>query len=182
MAKQGDKITNDRTGQTMIFLQTGKEKAGALLEIESFNPRSDMREPIHIHPTQDSSSKVISGVLHFWINGKEQVVKPGEKIEIPAGVPHCFWNEDETVAHSIQQFKPAQHIDEFFESFFALARDGKLDNKGMPPFMQLPLLGLKHKNDIRVLSPPWMVQLLTYWLLAPVSYILGYRSSYKSSK
>ncbi len=182
MAKQGDKITNPRTGQTMIFLQTGNETNGQLLEIETFNPRSEMREPIHIHPKQESSARVISGKLHFLVDGKEHIVGPGGKIVIPAGVPHCFWNEDETEAHSVQQFIPAQHIDEFFESYFALARDGKLNDKGMPPFLQLPLMGLKHKDDIRVVSPPWTVQLLTYLILAPISFLIGYRANYYSKK
>jgi hypothetical protein len=166
----------------MIFLQTGKETNGQLLEIESFNPKSDMREPIHIHPRQESAAKVISGRLHFLVNGKEQIVGPGEKIVILAGAPHCFWNEDNLEAHSIQQFSLALHIDEFFESFFALANDDKLSDKGMPPFLQLPLMGLKHKDEIRVVSPPWAVQLLSYWLLAPISYLLGYSANYYSKK
>jgi quercetin dioxygenase-like cupin family protein len=180
MAKQGDKIINERTGQKMIFLKTGRETNGQLLEIESFNPKSDMREPIHVHPKQESSANVITGKLHFWVNGKEQIIGPGEKIIIPAGAPHFFWNEDDAEAHSIQQFSPALHIDEFFESFFALSNDGKLSDKGMPPFLQLPLMGLKHQDDIRVTSPPWAIQLITYWILAPFSYLLGYRSYYYS--
>lgn len=180
VAKQGDIITNPRTGQKMIFIKTGKETNGQLLEIESFNPKSDMREPIHVHPRQESSAKVISGKLHFLVNGKEQIIGPGEKITIPAGVPHCFWNEDDVKAHSVQQFSPALHIDEFFESYFALAKDDKLSDKGMPPFLQLPLMGLKHKDDIRVVSPPWAVQLLTYWMLAPISFLMGYRARYFS--
>lgn len=182
MARQGDKITNARTGQTMIFLQTGKETNGRLLEIESFNPKSDMREPMHLHPKQESSAKVITGKLHFLVNGNEQIIGPGESTTIPAGARHCFWNEEDVVAHSIQQFKPALHIDEFFETFFALAGDGKLSAKGMPPFLQLPLMGLKHKDEIRVVSPPWPVQLLTYWILAPVSYLTGHRAKYISGK
>jgi len=182
MANQGDKIINARTGQTMIFIQTGKETNGKLLEIESFNPKSDMREPIHIHPKQESSVKVISGKLNFLVNGKEQIIGPGEQIIIAAGVPHCFWNAEDIVAHSVQHFSPALHIDEFFESFFNLAKDGKLSDKGMPPFLQLPLMGLKHKNEIRVTSPSWAIQLLTYWILAPVSFLMGYRAIYKSKK
>lgn len=182
MAKRGDSITNARTGQRMIFLTTGKETNGNLLEIDSFNPRTDMREPIHIHPRQESSAEVISGKLHFLVSGKEQILVPGAKIVIPAGVPHCFWNEDDEEAHSIQRFSPALTIDEFFETFFALGRDGKLNNKGMPPFLQLPLMGLKHKNDIRVTNPPWAVQLVTYLILAPISFLMGYRSAYRSAK
>lgn len=180
MAKQGDEIANARTGQKMIFLQTGKETNGQLLEIESFNPKSVMREPIHVHPKQESAAKVISGKLHFMVNGKEQIIGPGENINIPAGAPHCFWNEDDTEAHSVQQFSPALHIDAFFESYFSLANDGKLSDKGMPPFLQLPLMGLKHKNEIRVTNPPWPLQLLTYWILAPISFLMGYKDSYYS--
>lgn len=182
MPKQGDKITNARTGQTMVFLQTGKETNGTLLEIETFNPKSDMKEPIHIHPKQESSAKVISGRLHFLVNGKEKIVGSGEKIIIPAGAPHCFWNEDDTVAHAVQQFSPALHIDEFFESFFALAQDGRLNEKGMPPFLQIPLMGLKHRGDIQLTTPPWVLQLLTYWILAPFCYLIGYRAKYSSNK
>lgn len=182
MAKQGDEITNKRTGQRMIFLRTGKETNGQLLEIESFNPKTDMREPIHIHPKQKSSGQVISGRLHFLVDGHERIVGPGERIDIPAGAPHCFWNEDDAEAHSIQQFSPALHIDEFFESFSALANDNKLSASGMPPFLQLPLMGLKHKDEIRVVSPPWAVQLVTYGLLAPICFLLGYRAHYHSKK
>lgn len=182
MAKQGDQIINKRTGQRMHFLKTGRETHGSLLEIESFNPKSDLREPIHIHPFQESSAQVISGTLHFLVDGREQILGEGEKIVIPAGVPHCFWNEDDREAHSIQQFLPALHIDEFFESFFALANDGRLDKQGMPPFLLLPLLGLKHRHDIRVTKPPWAVQLVTYWILAPISFLLGYRATYRAKK
>lgn len=182
MAKQGDVITNARTGQRMIFLKTGKETNGNLLEINSFNPKTEMMEPIHVHPRQESSAEVIAGKLHFLVNGKEQVLGPGEKIVIPAGAPHRFWNEDEEEAESVQRFSPALTIDEFFETFFALANDGKLKDDGMPPFLQLPLMGLKHKNDIRVISPPWALQLVTYVILAPIGFLMGYRSSYKSTK
>ena len=182
MVKQGDKIANARTGQRMIFLKTAKETNGDLLEIDSFNPKTDLREPIHIHPKQESSAEVISGKLHFLVNGKEQIIGPGECITIPAGVPHCFWNEDNIEAHSIQRFSPALTIDEFFETFFALSRDGKLNEKGIPAFLHASLIMLKHKNDIRVTNPPWAIQLLTYYTLAPFGLLMSYRGNYVSTK
>jgi hypothetical protein len=38
------------------------------------------------------------------------------------------------VAHSVQHFSPALLIDEFFESFFDLAKDGKLSDKEIAIF------------------------------------------------
>src|SRR5674476_1005775 len=127
MIKQGDKIVNPRTGQIMIFKTTGKESNGALLEIESFNPVSNEREPIHIHPKQESSIEVLSGILHVWVNGKEHILTPNQRIVVPAGIPHCFWNEGPEEVYHVGTFSPALNIAEFFDSFFALARDGQLN-------------------------------------------------------
>ena len=84
MAKQGEKITNARTGQTMIFLKTAKETNGELLQIECFSPPSEAREPEHIHPYQVNSFNILSGSCVFSVNGKEQIVVAGEEISIPS--------------------------------------------------------------------------------------------------
>lgn len=78
--KQGEKITNSRTGQIMIFLKTGAETNGEILQIECFSPQTIEREPEHIHPLQENSFKIISGSCIFKVDGKEQIVGPGETI------------------------------------------------------------------------------------------------------
>lgn len=180
MAKQGDQITNMRTGQKMIFLKTAAETNGQLLEIECFSPPTDVKEPEHIHPMQENIFRMIVGSCVFSIEGNEQIVNAGHIISIPPETRHRFWNTGDTIAHYIQEFRPALHIDEFFETFFALSRDGKLDNNGKPNFFHASLIMLKHRNDIRVTNPPWALQLLTYCALSPFGYLMGYRSDYKS--
>jgi len=178
MIKQGCRIANPRTGQIMIFRKTSNETDGKLLEIECYNPRSDMLEPIHIHPFQESSNEVLSGKLHFWIDGKIKAIGTGERIVIPAGVPHRFWNEDPEEAHHIARFSPALNIAGFFDTLFALARDGKLNKDGKPNFLHACLIILSHKDEIRLAKPPWVIQYFTYLLLAPIARLLGYRKSY----
>lgn len=180
MIKQGDKITNARTGQVMIFLKTSAETNGEFLQIECFSPPAIEREPEHIHPFQENSFKITSGNCIFRIDGKEQVVGPGQSISIPANVPHYFWNAGDTVAHYIQEFRPALKIDRFFETFFALARDGKLDKKGIPNFFHVSIIGLAHKDEIRLTNPPWALQYIIYKILAPFGKLMGYRADYKS--
>jgi hypothetical protein len=51
---------------------------------------------------------------------------PGEEIDVPAGVPHLWWNDGPEQAHVILEFRPAETIDAFFETLFGLSRDGKL--------------------------------------------------------
>ena len=180
MIKQGDKITNARTGQVMIFLKTGAETNGELLQIECFSPPTPEREPEHIHPFQQNSFEIISGSCVFDVDGKEQIVGPGESIIIPANVPHHFWNSGDIDAHYIQEFKPALKIDRFFETFFALARDGKLNKNGIPNLFHTSIIGLAYKDEIRMTKPPWVLQNIIYKILAPFGKLMGYRADYKS--
>jgi mannose-6-phosphate isomerase-like protein (cupin superfamily) len=140
VAKAGDEIANPRTGQRMVFLETGEETGGELLRIDSYNPPSAPLESEHVHPFQESGAEVISGSLRFRVGGEERSVKAGESITIPVDTPHHFWNDGEEVAHSVQWFKPALKIDRFFESYFGLAQDGKLNEEGFPSFWQPALM------------------------------------------
>jgi mannose-6-phosphate isomerase-like protein (cupin superfamily) len=180
MIRQGDEITNARTGQVMIFLKTSTETIGELLQIECFSPASLEREPEHIHPFQENSFEIISGSCIFHIDGKEQVIGPGQSITIPAKVPHHFWNAGDTVAHYIQEFRPALKIDRFFETFFALARDGKLNKKGIPNFFHVSVIGLAYKDEIRLTNPPWALQNIIYKILSPFGKLMGYEAENKS--
>jgi mannose-6-phosphate isomerase-like protein (cupin superfamily) len=180
MAKPGDKIVNARTGQTMTFLQTSATSDGHVLEIDCMSPPSGIKEPEHIHPRQDNIFRIISGSCIFSINGKEQEVGAGRTITIPPGTKHFFYNAGNTPCHYVQEFRPSFHIEDFFETFFGLSRDGKLNEKGIPNFFHGSLIMLRHKDEIRVTNPPWIIQLLTYLALAPIGYLMGYRSDYKS--
>lgn len=180
MAKAGAEIVNPLTGQRMVFLETGEETGGELLRIDSYNPPSPPLEGEHVHPFQESGAEVISGSLRFSVSGEERSVKAGESITIPANTPHLFWNDGEEEAHSVQWFKPALTIDRFFETYFALARDGKLDEKGLPYFWRLAVMVPYFGDDIRLPSPPWTVQKAFFGLLAPIGRMLGYRPEYPS--
>ena len=176
--KSGDEIINPRTGQRMIFRQTAADTGGALLQIETFNPRGPA-EPEHVHPHQESNARVLVGALHFSVRGRVRVIRTGESIVIPANTPHNFWNEDDEVAHAIQEFHPALRTEDFFETYFALARDGKLDERGMPPsLLHIAVLTADFWDVIRVTRPPMAVQRLLATILAPLGRRRGYRTRY----
>jgi mannose-6-phosphate isomerase-like protein (cupin superfamily) len=178
MAKAGDEIFNPRTGQRVIFLQTGAETNGELLRSESYYPFAGAVEPEHVHPLQESGAEVISGSLCFRVDGEERQLRAGESITIPANTPHFFWNDGEEEAHFVGWFRPALKIDRFFETFFGLARDGKLDEKGLPSMLRLGVMVPHFADEIRLTSPPWAVQRATFGMLAPIAKLLGYRSEY----
>jgi hypothetical protein len=146
-----------------------------LLLIESINPASAEREPLHIHPRQTSGAEVLSGSLVFEVEGVRRELAAGEEISIPAGARHRFWNEGGEDAHAIQRFEPALETAAFFETFFALAAADKLYAKGMPRPLQLAVLVPEFAEEIRPVSPPWPVLRALAATLGPLARRRGYR-------
>jgi len=169
VAYEGQEIANARTGQRMTFVELNAD----VLRIETVNPPTDAREPVHIHPCQESGAEVSEGSLIFEVAGEQREVGPGESITIPAGTPHRFWNGGESNAHAIQTFRPALNIAAFFETFAALAADNKLDAKGMPSLLQLAVMIPVFGDEIRATSPPWPVQRALALALGPIARARG---------
>lgn len=179
MAKSGSEILNPRTGQRTIFLQAAADTGGKLLRMESFHPPHSPPEPEHVHPFQESRCEVLSGSLCFRIAGNVRRLGPGQTVDIPRNVPHYFWNEGDKEAHAIQEFRPALNIEDFFDTYFALARAGKLNEKGLPNLLHMAVLLREYDQVIRATQPPRLVQMLLMWSLLPFGRLLGYRGTHK---
>ncbi|MBV9213116.1 MAG: cupin domain-containing protein [Actinobacteria bacterium] len=167
-------IENPRTGQRMTFVTDRPE----LLEIDTINPPTEVREPEHVHPKQESGARVSAGSLRFEVDGVERSVGPGEAITIPADTPHHFWNDGDGAAHAVQWFRPALKTRAFFETLFALANDGKLDAKGMPSLLQIAVMIPEFSDELRPTSPPWALQRAISATLAPIARRRGYSPYY----
>jgi quercetin dioxygenase-like cupin family protein len=172
MAHVGQQISNPRTGQQMTFVELEPE----LLRIDSVSPARSEREPLHVHPRQESGAELLSGSLVFEVDGAQRRLTAGEAISIPAGIPHRFWNDGEQDAHWTGYFRPALASAEFFETLFALADEGKLDAKGMPRPLQLAVMVPAFAEEIRPVSPPWPVLRVGAAMLAPLARARGYRA------
>jgi quercetin dioxygenase-like cupin family protein len=172
MAHLGQEIFNPRTGQSMVFTEMSQE----LVVVDTVNPATDEREPLHVHPHQESGAELRSGSLVFEVDGVERRLVPGESIEIAAGTCHRFWNDGTDDAHAVQFFRPALESAAFFETLFALARDGALDAKGMPKPLQLALMVSEFGEEIRPVSPPWPLLRAASMLLAPLARRRGYHA------
>jgi len=179
MVKKGDTLVNVRTGQKMTFLKTWAETNGTQLKIECISQVTTEREKSHYHPYQENRFTLTQGQLLFTIDGKEQLASVGDIISIPKNIPHSFYNSGLTEAHYIQEFFPALKIDSLFESFFILAKEGKLNKSGTPNIFRTALLLLNFEKEIRLASPNWKVLKVFLKVLAPIARLLGYKSYYE---
>jgi quercetin dioxygenase-like cupin family protein len=172
MAHLGQEISNPRTGQRMKFIDLEAD----CLRIESISPPASEREPLHIHPQQESGTELLSGSLVFEVDGAQRRLAPGESISIPPNVTHRFWNDGSEEARWIGFFRPALASAEFFETLFTLAVEEKLTESGMPHLLQLAVMVPEFSQEIRPVSPPWPILRAVATALGPVARARGYRA------
>ena len=175
MVRVGDVIENPVTGETMTFLATGRETAGELLRIDMRVRPGGFVASEHVHPEQEERFQIASGEIALRMNGEERRYGVGERITIPAGTPHVWWNTGSSELRVLLEFRPAGRFAEFITSFFALAQQGRTNRRGIPTNpLQLIATFAEYADTVRGMSPPWPVQRLVFALLNPIARLLGY--------
>ena len=71
MAHEAQQISNPRSGQRMTFVELRDD----LLRIETVNPPTTEREPVHVHPKQQSGAEVVAGSLVFEVAGEQRRIE-----------------------------------------------------------------------------------------------------------
>jgi len=173
----GPIIENPLHGERIRFLKTVLETNGELVKYESWlAPGGSVGDP-HVHPVQESRFTVISGVASFSIHGARFQLGPGQQLTIPRRTAHCLWNAGEVEAHLMVEFRPGMLKQEFSETTFGLARDGRHHLRGIGNTLQWAVISAAYRRETQPLG-------LAFWLrlglpaLAPVGWLLGYRAHY----
>jgi quercetin dioxygenase-like cupin family protein len=166
------------TGERIVFRKRSAETAGQLMEMSLYLGPAGFIAAEHVHPNQEERFEVEGAPVMFKVAGKERLYEPGEVAVVPPGTPHVWWNPGEVESTTLVQFRPALDTETFFETFFGLARDGKVARNGLPNPLQMAVLARTYKREMQ-LAPPaqWVLGPLTV-LLAPIARALGYRGRY----
>jgi quercetin dioxygenase-like cupin family protein len=175
LVRAGDVIENPITGETMRFVLTGRETAGELLRIDMVVRPGGFAAGEHIHPGQDERFQITGGQISLRVDGQERLYVAGEEVTIPAGTPHVWWNSGSEDLRLSLDFRPAGRFAEFITTFFALARAGKTNARGLPTnVFQLAVTFAEYRDVIHGTRPPWPVQQFLFATLAPLGRWLGY--------
>jgi mannose-6-phosphate isomerase-like protein (cupin superfamily) len=176
MAQAGEMIENPVTHDRVIFRVSAQDTNGALLAFDDFLLAGYISPPEHVHPRQQERFEVVSGSLGIRIDGREQVLCAGESVAVPPGTPHTIWNAGEGETHLFVAFQPALQTEAFFETMFALARNGKTDRQGKPSILQFAAGASTY--GMYVAGPPISLQKALFAVLGPLARALGYRPYY----
>lgn len=120
--------SKDTDGQLSVFEYTGFDKVGPML---------------HIHFYQDEIFTVIEGEYRFVVGNDTHILKSGQTIFLPKGIPHT-WIQLTDKGRLIYFLQPAGKMEEFFSYM------NNLKERPSPEEMQ------KIHNDfgMKVVGPP----------------------------
>jgi hypothetical protein len=114
--------------------------------------------------------------------GREKLIAGrGQRLTVPAGTPHCFWNAGNEVAHFVCEIRPALQFESLIETMFTLAAEGKTNRKGLPNPLRLAVIANAHFDTVRLPFPPAILQRIGLALGSPAGRVLGYRPVYVPS-
>src|SRR5918994_796589 len=108
------------------------------------------RAPIeHVHPYMEERFEILSGSARLSMRGQERDVGAGETVVVHAGTPRVWGNPNEDDVHLILEFRPALRMETWFETFFGLQKDGKVNpNSGLPNPFQWAVISREYENEI----------------------------------
>jgi mannose-6-phosphate isomerase-like protein (cupin superfamily) len=108
-------------GDLYTFLVTGEESGGAYFSMLATVPPQGGPPP-HIHEHEAETFYVLEGTPTFRLGDDMIVVGPGDFVNVPKGVLHCFRNLSEEPVRMILTFTPAG-MERFFEETLERALD-----------------------------------------------------------
>jgi quercetin dioxygenase-like cupin family protein len=173
-----NKIENPTQGDTIIFKETAKDTKGELLEFDMFIEPTASGPPQHVHPNAEEQFEVLSGKVQAKIRDKTYHFEQGDAFTVPSGIAHAWWGEGNEQAQVRVQLRPATQMEDFLRTWYGLAKDGKINDNGLPSIWQLAVTSKEYLNSVHLANPPLFLQKVLWGILSPIAKILGYKSNY----
>jgi quercetin dioxygenase-like cupin family protein len=130
---------------------------------------ADGRVPgAHVHPLQEERFEVMQGTLKFRKGMKTVTARPGDKVIVPSGTVHRFWNAGEATARVRVEVRPALRMEELFETAVSLAQDGRTLSSGMPDPLELALFMHEFEAEVRA---PFAPAPLVRMVMTPLTWL-----------
>ena len=180
MAHVGETIEHPLTGERLTFLETAGSTGGKCLRVRLDVLPGGSIPNLHVHPGAEEQFAIAEGRLQVRRGKQAWVAKAGETVIVPPRTAHVWGNPFEEPASVIVDVRPALRAETFFETFFGLARDGKIDAKRNLPksLLQTALLFHDYRAEVRLPGLPGLAVGGLSAVLAPVARARGYRSVY----
>jgi mannose-6-phosphate isomerase-like protein (cupin superfamily) len=161
MIRTGDTIENPITGERVTFLATSFDTDREAVVIETVVQPHGFVAATHVHPAQSERFAVEAGTLGLKVGRKQVTLAAGEIAMVEAGTAHRFWNAGDEPVRFMCEIRPALRFEQLLETMFALAADGKTNQKGMPNLLRLAVIARAYSTSFgsrfrRLSSGAWV--------------------------
>jgi quercetin dioxygenase-like cupin family protein len=112
-------------GDHYTFLITGEETDGAYFAMEALVPPGGGPPP-HMHTREDETFYLVDGEIEFVLGEDTVTAGPGDFVNVPRGIVHCFRNVGTETARMVLTFTPAG-MERFFEETLEPAPNDPVD-------------------------------------------------------
>lgn len=175
-------------GQRARLVVLPSETAGRSFVLEYINQpfTGQFAVPPHLHPTYSETFEIRSGHARYKVGGKEDTAGPGDRVVMPAGIPHVHpWSDSAEELH-VRQTAIANPADlrgltaslQGAITIFGLAGAGKVNRKGIPGLLQIAVIIRETMPATYLAGAPIPVQRILLSILAAVGRMAGYRNAY----
>lgn len=135
----------------------------------------------HIHDRLIERFEVLDGDVGFLIGGERRSARAGDRIEVPAGTVHDWWNVSGGTAHvrveveatPAAEGRPAIRFVAMIEAVWSLGALNQVDAQGQPDALWLAAIAHEFRDAIRLARPPSLAQAAVIPPLAAVARRLG---------
>ena len=130
----------------------------------------------HVHSYITERFEVLAGTVRFHLDGRDEVAAPGQKVEVPPGVVHDWWNVGDDEAHVLVDVRPPERFELMIQNLYGLANDDKANARGVPKLLALALFSREVRSEGEFVRPPRIVQRFLVGALAPLARARGYKA------
>ncbi|MGH3148428.1 MAG: cupin domain-containing protein [Rubrobacter sp.] len=111
MSRAGDVIENPVTGEQAVVRVGTEDSGGELLFADVYVRPGEAVAGEHVHPIIEERFTVERGLVGFRIDGRESIARPGERLHVPAGTAHDWWNAGDEEAHILIEISPGARFE-----------------------------------------------------------------------
>ena len=120
----GELIVENRHNGERLAMRRIKRGNEVWLELKGSLPPHRQGPPLHIHVAEDEEGVVRSGTLSAVLNGRRFTAGSGERVSLPRGSTHRWWNDGNELLVFEGYARPAVDLDRFLQAIFEVLNAG----------------------------------------------------------
>ncbi len=177
-SRRGQVFSNPVTGERALLLTDPETHPDRTLVAHLFvSPGGRVAAP-HVHPVATERFHVLAGRVGFQVGGRHSELEAGQSCDVPPGTSHDWWQVGEEEAQVLVEVTPGERFVRIIATTFGLARDGRVDARGLPHLLQAAVSLTAYRDTVVFASPPSPVQRLLFGGLAPLGRLVGKQPVY----